>query len=133
MELKATLEFVKVVEARSGVSKAGKQWKVVTALFRDVNDIDKTYPPDYVLSGLNDLGDRIESLPYGEVIDVVFAPECREYNGKYYTSLKLLYFSLNKPKQEEKEEKVIEFYDQEYERPKPQNAPPVKSETDLPF
>lgn len=70
-----------VLQPRTGVTKAGKEWKVTEFVVR--NDEGK-YPESYLFSLFNK---DIDAL-VGDEVEVRFEGNAREYNGRWYNDLK---------------------------------------------
>jgi len=83
---KVTLTVQKNLGVKSGTSKAGKAWEQVSLLCKTQGE----YPKDLVLlvTGGNDVK-TAKTLKGGETISTTLQPESREYNGKYYTDVKI--------------------------------------------
>ena len=72
-------------EEKNGVSKSGEDWKCCTFVIalRDENDTKVAF------SVFNDRVDLLDGIGAGESVTVTFSPTAREYNGRWYSSLKL--------------------------------------------
>ena len=78
------MEFIgkitNILPPRSGVSKTGKDWKVTEFVVTN----DDRFPQSFVFELLNkDLENNI-----GDDVTVKFDGNAREYNGRFYNSLK---------------------------------------------
>jgi hypothetical protein len=88
---KIKYKLVKCVDEKSGTSKAGKDWKSITAVFTTVGDkFERTIAIDFFGDG--DVS-RIKNTSVGTIIDIDYNVESREYNGKYYTNVKAWRFT----------------------------------------
>lgn len=79
--MKTTVRF-KEVQITDGVSKAGKDWQKAMVVTNTINKEPKlivfsTMKPELITS--------LRGLKEGVDIEVDFAIESREFNGKYYT------------------------------------------------
>lgn len=83
---KVTLTVQKNLGVKSGTTKAGKAWEQVSLLCKTQGE----YPKDLVLlvTGGNDVK-TAKTLKGGETISTTLQPESREYNGRYYTDVKI--------------------------------------------
>lgn len=83
---KVTLTVQKNLGAKSGTSKAGKAWEQVSILCKTQGE----YPKDVVITanGQNDVK-VAKTLKGGETITTTLQPESREYQGKWYTDIKI--------------------------------------------
>ena len=74
--------FVKLVDSKSGDRKDGKgTWQMATFLVRD-KDIN-------LFEVWGEEVDRVRELKDGDKVSLEFNPSTREFNGKYYVSLKV--------------------------------------------
>ena len=74
--------FVKLVDSKSGERKDGKgTWQMATFLARD-KDIN-------LFEVWGEEVDRVRELKDGDKVSLEFNPSTREFNGKYYVSLKV--------------------------------------------
>ncbi len=88
---KIKYKLVKCVDEKSGTSKAGKDWKSITAVFTTVGDkFERTIAIDFF--GEGDVA-RIKNTAAGTILDIDYNVESREYNGKYYTNVKAWRFT----------------------------------------
>ena len=83
---KVTLKVQKNLGTKTGTTKAGKTWEQVGLLCKTQGE----YPKDLLLlvTGGNDVK-TAKTLKGGEVISTTLQPESREYQGKYYTDVKI--------------------------------------------
>jgi hypothetical protein len=75
--------FVETVGERSG-EKDGKPWKVVSFLI----ETKGKYPKKVLLEGFNAISDTVSALNPKDEIEVVYEPEAREYNGRWYNTIR---------------------------------------------
>ena len=83
MKFEITINHIgEVVE---GVSQAGKPWKKVVF----TGNTTEQYNPlkAFTIFGVEKVDNFLKYNKVGDVVDVSFNVECREYNGKYYTDL----------------------------------------------
>lgn len=83
---KVTLKVQKNLGTKTGTTKAGKSWEQVGLLCKTQGE----YPKDLLLlvTGGNDVK-TAKTLKGGETISTTLQPESREYQGKYYTDVKI--------------------------------------------
>lgn len=53
-----------------------------------LESLDK-YPKNFAVQAWNDLQASLDRIPLGTILELDVTPESREYNGKYYTDLKV--------------------------------------------
>ena len=84
-EFKSTGNIVKILDAQSGTSQAGKDWKKQDFVI----NTGGSYPQDICFNVFGD--EAVENLTkynkVGDKVTVSFNIKCNEYKGKYYTSL----------------------------------------------
>ena len=103
------MTFNKVLGEKSGNS-GGKSWKMVEFLCRN---FQQTGGDVVFTTFTREAQDMLDSLKEGDVIEVQFQAESREYNGRWYTSLKCFEIHmavLGKKKEEAKVEEVDETF-----------------------
>ena len=71
---------------RQGTTKDGKPWKVVQFLIQTKGK----YPKMVSLDAWNANADIASSMRDGDMIEVTYEAEAREYNGKWYNTLKVV-------------------------------------------
>lgn len=81
------LEKLKVEE---GVSKAGKAWTKQDFVIQT----DEKFPRKICFTLFGDKKDLIHKLDAGEIVDVQFTVESRDFNGKWYHNLNAQYVDL---------------------------------------
>lgn len=84
--MKATLKITNILPQRSGTSKAGNQWIVQEFLC----ETDGNYPKTIMMQVYG--ADKVDNFVagnyiIGDIVDIDFDIESREYNGKYYTQV----------------------------------------------
>lgn len=82
--MEATLTFNRLTNYQEGVSANGA-WKRQEALFETRDN----YPKTIAMSGFNSMADSLANCQPGAAYDVKFEIVSREYNGKWYTDLKV--------------------------------------------
>lgn len=75
--------FVEKVGERSG-EKDGKEWKVANFLI----ETKGKYPKKVLLDGFNAVADVVNTLSAGDEVEVVYEPEAKEYNGRWYNQIR---------------------------------------------
>jgi len=78
--------FSKKLGEREGTTKDGKPWKVVQFLIQTKGK----YPKMVSLDAWNASADIVNSMRDGDMIEVTYEAEAREYNGKWYNTLKVV-------------------------------------------
>lgn len=84
--MKQTLKITNILPQRSGTSKAGNQWIVQEFLV----ETDGNYPKTIMMQvyGTDKVNDFVAgNYIVGDIVDIDFDIESREYNGKYYTQV----------------------------------------------
>lgn len=81
--------FVTKTGDRSGV-KDGKEWRVTNFLI----ETKGKYPKKVLLEAWNDVATVVEGLNKGDEVEVLFEPEAREYNEKWYNTIKCFKLEL---------------------------------------
>ena len=81
----ANLKITKINKVEEGTSKAGKAWKKLTF----VGETDEQYNNLYAfeLFGDEKVDNFVKYNKEGDVVDVDFNVQCREWQDKYFTSL----------------------------------------------
>lgn len=77
--------FLQAFELKSGTSKAGNGWKSQDFLI----ETDEKYPKKIVFTVFSHV-DMIEGVKAGDIVDVNFEIESREWNGKWFTQAKAI-------------------------------------------
>ena len=84
-ELKVNGKVEKVLEPIKGTSKAGKEWKKQTFIIKTDDTYNNTIA--FGVFGEEKIDDIVNQLAPGDIVDVDFNVNCREFNDKYYTEL----------------------------------------------
>ena len=81
MEVKG--KIIQKFDLQSGTSKAGNPWKKQNYLLETLDSFPKKIYFDF-------FGDRADQFPLnvGDMINLSFDIECREYQGRYYTDIR---------------------------------------------
>ena len=81
MEVKG--KIIQKFELQSGTSKAGNPWKKQNYLLETLDSFPRKIYFDF-------FGDRADQFPLevGDMINLSFDIECREYQGRYYTDIR---------------------------------------------
>ena len=83
--MEIVLKIIQVLPAQEGVGKDGKPWKVQGYVGET---LDPNYPKKVQFEVFGE--DRINQNPcdVDDIVDVHFDIESREYNGRWYTSIR---------------------------------------------
>ena len=81
-------------QVMSGVSQQGKQWQKMEIILQT----QEQYPKSVCLTAFNQVVNDTMSFNIGELVDANISVESREFNGKWYTDVKL--FSLERVQQQ---------------------------------
>lgn len=97
--------FVEKVGERSG-EKDGKEWKVANFLV----ETKGKYPKKVLLDGFNAVAETVNTLSAGDEVEVVYEPEAKEYNGRWYNQIRCVKLELltKKTKAATKKTQVVE-------------------------
>lgn len=81
MEIKG--KIIQKFPLQSGTSKAGNPWKKQNYLLETLDSFPRKIYFDF-------FGDRADQFPLepGDLINLSFDIECREYQGRYYTDIR---------------------------------------------
>ena len=82
MEIQGTLK--QILKAESGETKSGKSWQKQTI----VVETQETYPKLIAIEVSEKAISRLQDYQIGHTITCSINIESREYNGKYFTSVK---------------------------------------------
>lgn len=82
--------FKKKLGERSGKTKDGKDWSIVNFLM----ETKGKYPKMVSLDAWNANAEVANGLKEGDLIEVTYEAEAREYNSKWYNSLKVVKLEL---------------------------------------
>ena len=76
-------KIIHKLDLRSGTSKAGNEWKSQEYVLETEDQFPKKVHFDF-------FGDRVDQFPLniGDRVKVYFDIESREYNGRWYTSIR---------------------------------------------
>ena len=80
------------------------QWHKQNFMFES---LDK-YPKNFAVQAWNDLQATMDKIPLGTILELDVTPESREYNGKYYTDLKVTAIAFPHKAVEAEQPKPIE-------------------------
>jgi hypothetical protein len=72
---------IHILEEESGTSKAGKEWKKKDFVIETTED---QYPKKVAFTLFGDKINLLSSITQGQLVDVSFNLESREYNGKWF-------------------------------------------------
>ena len=72
-------------QVMSGVSQQGKQWQKMEIILQT----QEQYPKSVCLTAFNQVVNDTMSFNIGELVDANISVESREFNGKWYTDVKL--------------------------------------------
>lgn len=113
MELKIKGTITKILEAESGTSKAGKEWNKLDFLI----ETKDAYPKIVCFTLFGDKTDIMQYQKVGNLVDVYFNLESREYNGKYF-------HNINAWKITKLETEIVDAENE---------APPLEEDNNIPF
>lgn len=83
--LELTLKIKNVLVPEVGTSKTtGKEWRKTTAVFETMD----SYPKTVAVEFWGDNGNWLANVQPDTILNVAIKPESREFNGRYFTSLK---------------------------------------------
>ena len=125
MELN-NIKIVQVQQLEVGTSKTGKEWKKRSFIVETDN---AEYPKKIFMTAWGDLS----GLPFkeGDYADIQFDIESREYNGKWYTDVKV--WKILNTSAEPKEREAPMITDPFPPFPDDNDLPAEDNTTDLPF
>jgi hypothetical protein len=83
MALSVKGKIEQILEAQTGVSKAGKEWKKQEFVI----ETDEQYPRKVCFTCFGDKADLINGMSEGEDVEVSFNVESREYNGRWFSNV----------------------------------------------
>jgi len=86
----------KILSQENGVSKAGKDWK--KQIF--VIETQDQYPTINAFTLFGDKIDLISNITEGQVVEVSFNWDSREYNGKYFHNINAWKIIAQQPSEE---------------------------------
>jgi hypothetical protein len=85
MSLQIKGRLIKKLESQSGTNKAGTVWIKKDFIIETIEQ----YPKSICVSAWGDKSDIIEYAQIGDEFSISVIIESREYNGKWYTDLKV--------------------------------------------
>jgi len=83
--MKVTGKITKVLETKEGVSKAGTEWKKTEFLLTTNEEYNNLYC--FEIFGLDKVDAFLKFQKVNDIVEVDFNVKCREWQGKYFTSL----------------------------------------------
>ncbi len=87
MEFKlSSVPVLQIEGVKSGTNKQGKPYTLGELLVTFTKE-NAQYPIKLALKGFNDVAKSFNTFKKGDIVDVTFTPETREYNGKFYTDI----------------------------------------------
>jgi len=110
-----------ILQSQSGAGKNG-QWIKQDFVIETIEQ----YPKKVCFEAWNDKTSILKSLKPGTQVNVAFNPESREFNGKWYTSLRVWKIDVTGGSQESGSAPA-------YDMPPMPDAPPPMPDGDLPF
>ena len=116
MIYKEKVKVARLWEQETRTSRAGTEYPYRQVLFEKQ---ENGYTDSLYFEVIGQVTDDLFKAKVGDEAEIEFRPDCHEYNGRWYSRLKLVSVSLPKPK----------------EQPKPQPVQQTKEEgyDDLPF
>ncbi len=92
-----------ILKPEGGVSKGGREWSK-----RDfVIDTEEQFPRKVCFTLFGDKTSLINSIAVGEMVEVSFNLESREFNGKWYTNVNA--WKIDKPDSAPRSEQMPEY------------------------
>jgi hypothetical protein len=89
--MEITGQVTHILPAETGTSKAGKDWKKQTIVI----DTGGEYPKSVAVELW---GKAVDHCPeVGQEVEIMFDIESREYNGKWYTTVKAYKVTVQRP------------------------------------
>lgn len=88
--MKIRLQIKKVEDIQNGTSQSGNTWRKRNVLGNTVG----SYPKMVCVEVWNDRCEN-QLLSVGNILDISFDLESREYNGRYYTTVKAYDFAVS--------------------------------------
>src|SRR5699024_9678150 len=85
MDLKNTGKVYKVLEKIGGTSKSGNEWKKG----QFVLETGENFPKQVYCTAWGDMIDQVQALQPGDQIKASIDLQSREYNGRWYTDVKV--------------------------------------------
>lgn len=121
------LKLVKKFKPVEGTGKNGSPWKRVEFMATT----QEKFPVNIVFRAFNLTCAAIDQIDEGDIINVDFMPESREYQGKYYTDV--ICRGVVKPDIQTKPEKSSEPTAEQKPKPKANKPIDPKEDDGLPF
>jgi hypothetical protein len=82
------LKITKILPIEEGTSKAGKSWKKVTFVGETEEQYNNLYAFEmFQGEGKDNVDKFVQFNKEGDVVDVDFNVQCREWNERYFTNL----------------------------------------------
>lgn len=81
--MQLTAVFISCTDVQQGVSKDGKPWSKIIAVFETI----ERFPKQVAVNFNGDHIDEVLLLRKGELIEINLDAQSREFEGKYYTDL----------------------------------------------
>ena len=81
LQIKGTV--IKILNAESGVSRAGKEWKKQEFVI----ETQDQFPRKVCFTLFNDKVSLLDQIQEGKEVDVSFNVESREYNGRWFHNI----------------------------------------------
>jgi hypothetical protein len=78
-------KFKIALDEQNGQGKNGKQWRKRSFV---IETLDDKYPKTICFDVWGDKCDQLNAMSPGDLLEVNFDIESREFNGKYYTNAK---------------------------------------------
>ena len=88
-QLKGTVELVSGVTLIDGKEKQNTQRTLVVTAYTDTD-----YPKKVAFVAWNKVADQLDQLRVGDVINIDFKVSSREWQGKYYTEVTVIDYSI---------------------------------------
>ncbi|MFV0505327.1 MAG: DUF3127 domain-containing protein [Bacteroidales bacterium] len=83
MTLSVKGKLTQVLEEQSGTSKAGKEWKKQEFII----ETDEQFPKNVCFTLFGDKTSLVNDISTGDIVEVFFNLESREFNGKWYHNI----------------------------------------------
>ena len=93
MSLSVKGSIIKILNAESGVSKAGKEWKKQEFVI----ETQEQFPRKVCFTLFNEKTDLISGVKSGQEVEVSFNVESREYNGKWFHNINAWKIDITQP------------------------------------
>jgi len=83
--MQVTAKITKVMEATSGTSAAGKEWKKISFIAETTEEYNNLYC--FEVFGEEKVDNFLKFNKIGQLVDIDFNVKTNEWKGKYFTSL----------------------------------------------